>query len=238
VDGYRPIQGAYQYLTAAMIELGKALEFQGDLAGARSQFEQTLAIRQKVGALQLAAESQIELAHLAIEEGHPEQAESLLRAALAEFEKEKNDPDASSAYTLLSQALLRQGQLDEARKAALHGADLSLTNSDPALKLAAQIQQSRVKMATASVSKSGLGAAQQHLESVIGTAKRLGYLNLEYEARLSMGELEVKTKSSSAHKHLTSLASETHNLGLELLARRAEAAMASGMVEAANRSAH
>ena len=109
VDGYRPIQGAYQYLTAAMIELGKALELQGDLTGARSQFEQALAIRQKVGALQLAAESQIELAHLAIEEGHLEPAESLLRSALAEFEKEKNDPDASGAYTLLSQALLCKG---------------------------------------------------------------------------------------------------------------------------------
>ena len=238
VDGYRPIQGAYQYLTAAMIELGKALELQGDLAGAHSQFEQALAIRQKVGALQLAAESQIELAHLAIEEGHPEQAESLLRAALAELEKEKNDPDASSAYTLLSQALLRQGRLAEASKAARHGADLSLTNSDPALRLAAQIQKARVEIATAPVSKSGLGAAQQHLESVIGTAKRLGYHNLEYEARLALGELEVKANPSSAHKHLSALASETHHLGLELLARRAEAVIANGALEAENRSAH
>jgi hypothetical protein len=93
-------------------------------------------------------------------------------------------------------------------------------------------------MATASVSKSGLGATQQHLASVIGTAKRLGYHHLEYEARLALGELEVKINSSSAHKHLTSLASETRILGLELLARRAENAMASGALEAQNRSTH
>ena len=93
-------------------------------------------------------------------------------------------------------------------------------------------------MATASVSKSGLGAAQQHLDLVIGTAKRLGYHTLEYEARLVLGELEMKTNSSSARRHLTSLASETHHLGLEILGRRAEAAMSNGALEAETRSAH
>ena len=238
VDGYRPIQGAYQYLTAALIELGKALELQGDLAGAHAQFEQTLAIRQKMGAVQLAAESQIELARLAIEEGHAEQAEALLRSALAQFEKEKNDPDASSAYTLLSRALLLQGKLDQARQAAQHGAELSLVNSDPALKVPAQIQQARVEIASASASKSGFAAAQQQLESVIGTARRLGYHTLEYEARLALGELEIKANSPLAHKHLTALASEARSLGLELLARRAEGAISSGTVEAENHLAH
>jgi hypothetical protein len=188
--------------------------------------------------LQLAAESQIELAHLAIEEGHPERAESLLRAALAEFEKEKNDPDASRAYTLLSHALLMQRKLDEARKAAQHGADLSFINSDPALKLPAQIQQARVEMAGACVAKSSLAVAHQRLQSIIATARRLGYHSLEYDARLALGELELKTDSSLAHKHLTVLASETRSLGLELLARRAEGAMSGGTFEAQNRSAH
>jgi DNA-binding winged helix-turn-helix (wHTH) protein/tetratricopeptide (TPR) repeat protein len=237
VDELRPVQGGYQYLTAAMIELGEALESQADLPGARSQFEQTLAIRQKMGALQLAAESQIELARLAMEEGHPEQAESLLRAALVEFEKEKSDPDASNAYTLLSRALLTQGKLDEARKAAQRGTELSLTNSDPALKLPAQIQQARIEMTDASASKSSSATAQQNLQSVIATAKRLGYHNLEYEARLALGESELKTDSCLARKHLTVLASGTRSLGLELLARRAEAA-SSSMVAAQNRSAH
>ena len=92
-----------------MVALGEALQAAGEMAGARSQFEQTVTLRQKIGALELVAESQAELAALAIEEDHAEQAESLIRTALGEFEKEKSDPDSSSAYTLLSRALLMQG---------------------------------------------------------------------------------------------------------------------------------
>lgn len=238
VDGLRPIQGAYQYLTTAMIELGKALKSQGDLAGARSQFEQALAIRERVGHLQLAAENRIELADLSIAEGHPEQAEDLLRGALAEFEREKSDPDASHAYTLLSRALLMQGKIDEAREAAQRGAKFSITSSDPALRLPAQIQQARVEIAGASTSKSTLAMAHQRLQSVIGTAGRLGYRNVEFEARLAQAEMELKTDPSQAHKHLTALASETHGMGLELLAHQAERAISNGTFEAENRSAH
>ncbi|PYV79259.1 MAG: hypothetical protein DMG93_21075, partial [Acidobacteria bacterium] len=141
VDALGPTQGSYQYLTSAMIEVGEALKEEADLAAARSQFEQTLTMRQKIGALELAAESQTELADLEIQENHPEQAESLVRTALAEFEKEKSDPDSSSAYTILSRALLMQGKFEQADKASRRAAELSLTSSDPALKLPAAIQQ-------------------------------------------------------------------------------------------------
>jgi tetratricopeptide (TPR) repeat protein len=221
-----------------MMVLGEALKAGGDLAGARTQLEETLAIRQRIGALGLVAENQVELASLAIDESRPERAEPLIRAALEEFEKEKADPNASNAYTLLSRALLMQGKLDDARKAVERGAGLSLTNSDPALKLAVQIQRARVESARAPASKTDLVAAQQRLESVVTNAGRLGYHDLEYEARLELAELRLKTNSSLAHKQLTALALEARSLGLELLARRAESAQSNGAIEAANHSAH
>ena len=236
VDGYQATQGTYQYLTAAMLDLGEVLEAQGDLSGARSQFEQALAIAQKIGASVNSAETQEELAHLAIEENHPEQAEGLLRIAIAEFDKEKSDPDSSSAYTLLSRALLRQGKLDEARQAALRGDQLSLTSSDPALKLLAAIQLARVEMASAENGKADPAAALRRLQSAITTANRLGYYKLECEARLALGELELKINSSAGRKRLKVLASETHEHGLELLARQAEGAASSGTPVAANHS--
>jgi tetratricopeptide (TPR) repeat protein len=235
IDSYLPTHGSYQYLTSAMIVLGEALEAQGDLAGARSQFEQTLAIRQKMGALELTAESRASLAALDIEEGRTEEAGSLIRAALAEFEKEKSDPDSSTAYTLLSRTLLMQGELDEARKAAQHGADLSLTSSDPALRLPAQIQQARVDMAR-SKDENANSSAFRRLNSVIAPAKQLGYYNLESEARLALGQLELKINSSLGRKQLKALTAETRQRGYELVARHAEEAMSSGTVVAENRS--
>lgn len=238
IDSMRPSQGRYQYLTSAVVELGEALEAQGDLAGARSQFEQTLAIRQKMGALDLAAESQIELARLDIEEKRPEQAEPLIRSAIAECEEEKSDPDLSSAYTLLSRVLLIEGKVEEASKAAQRGAELSLTSSDPALRLPAEIQQARVEMANAGDDKAKLSVPLRQLHAVIAVAGKLGYYNFESEARLALGDLELKTNSSLGRKHLTALASETRDRGLELLARQAEGAITTGTVVAENRLAH
>lgn len=235
VDAYQASQGSYQYLTAAMHDLGEVLEAQGDLSGARSQFEQSLAIAQKIGALVNVAESQEELARLAIEERHPEQAEALLHSAIAEFEKEKSDPDSSSAYTLLSRALLMQGKLDEARKTAQRGAELSRTSSDPALKLPAEIQQTRVEAASAETDRTRLAAARR-LQAVSATADRLGYYNIECQARLTLGELEVRLNPSLGRKHLTVLAAETRSRGLELLARQAEGAISSDTAVAENRS--
>jgi eukaryotic-like serine/threonine-protein kinase len=236
VDAFQATQGSYQYLTAAMLDLGEVLEAQGDLAGARSQFERSLSLAQNIGALVNAAESQEELSHLAIEENHPEQAEGLLRSAIAEFEKEKSDPNSSSAYTLLSRSLLMQGKFDEARTTAQRGAELSLTSSDPALKLPAEIQQARVEAAGAETDKKRLEAALRRLRSVIVDANRLGYYKLECEARLALAELELKINSSAGRKHLTTLATEARGSGLELLARHAERAISSGTAVAENRS--
>jgi DNA-binding winged helix-turn-helix (wHTH) protein/tetratricopeptide (TPR) repeat protein len=235
VEGYQATQGAYQYLTAAMRELGEVMEAQGDLAGARSQFEQSLAIAQKIGAAVNAAESQEALARLAIEEGHPAQAEASLHGAIAEFEKEKSDPDSSSAYTLSSRAFLMQGKLDEARRAAQRGAELGLTSSNPALKLPAAIQQARVEAASAESDKQRLEASRR-LQAVIASANRLGYYKLECEARLALGELEMKISPSLGQRRLKALASESRSRGLELVARQAAGAMSSGAAVAENRS--
>lgn len=233
VDAIRPKNGGYQYLSGAMAELGEVLEAEGDLDGARAQFEQVLGIRNKIGALEEAAESEVELATLAIQEQHPEKAEPLVRSALAEFEKEKSDPDSSSAYTVLSRALLQQGKSDEARSAAERGLTLSLTSSDPSLKLPAEIQQARVELATSNDTARS-AAALRHLHSAQSAAKRMGYYMLDCEARLTLGEMGIKTNSVSGRKRLSALASEAHSHGLELLAHQAERALSNGSVVAQN----
>jgi tetratricopeptide (TPR) repeat protein len=238
VESLSPVQGAYQYLTGAMIEVAEALKAEGDLAGARSQFEQTLSIRQKMGAVDLVAETQVELANLDIEENHPDKAEALIRTALADFEKEKSDPDSSSAYTILSRALLMQGKFEEANKSSRRAAELSLTSSDPALKLPAAIEQARVQAANPANRSANSATAFDQLHSTISTAKHLGYYQIECEARLALGELELKFNSSLGRKHLAELAAETRSHDFELLARQAEGAIASGPVVAENRSTH
>lgn len=235
VESMRPLQGGYQYLTGAMIEFGEALEAEGDLAGARAQFEQTLSIREKMGHSDLAAESQVELAVLSIEEGHPDRAESLLRTALAEFEKENGDPDSASAYIQLSRALLLQGKAADAGAALDHAMQFSSAMSGPALKLTAMIQKGRVAT-TSSPSSSPSSTAQQEMKSAIATAKKLGYYNVEIEGRLALGQLQLKTNPTAGRALLAALASETESRGLALVARHAQEVLGSSAnVVAANR---
>jgi DNA-binding winged helix-turn-helix (wHTH) protein/tetratricopeptide (TPR) repeat protein/TolB-like protein len=223
IDAIRPNQGAYQYLTGAMTILADVLKTEGDLQGARHEFEEVLALRKKVGQAELAAETQLDLADLSVDDGHLDLAEPLVRPAIAEFEKEKADPDIASAYIVLSRVLLSQGKMDDAQKVSKHAVELTLTTADPSLKLPAAIQHARVAMAGATRSSS----AEQELRSAIASAKRLGYYGIELEARLALAEWDLKINPDRGRLQLDSLATETSNHGFELLARRAQQAIAS-----------
>ena len=225
MDTIRPSHSEYQYLTGAMVVLGDALMAQADLAGAHQQYQQALETRQKLGEQGLVAESQVSLAQLSLEEGHPEQAELLLRPAIAQFEREKEDPDATGAYTLLSRAQLTQGRLEDARKAVRHAAELARKSPDPALSLPITIQAARIETAAAGPDAAGrraLATAHQQLRSTIVTARKLGYYQIECEARLALGEAELKANSVLGRSQLETLEKETHEHGLELLSRKAQ----------------
>lgn len=241
VDAIRPNQGAYGYLSEAMIELGAVLMAEAKLSEAHQQYQSALDLVQKAGENGLIEESHAELAELAIEEGHPDQAESLIRPAIAEFEREKSDPSSSGGYTVLSRALLALGRLDEARMAAQRAIALSKTSSDPGLRLPAAIQLARVEMQAPgdSADHSRIQTAVAELNSAAGSARKLGYYQLECEARLVLGEIEFKHSVEHGRAQLTALAAEAHSHGLELLAEKAQrAAHASATVVAFNTSLH
>jgi DNA-binding winged helix-turn-helix (wHTH) protein/tetratricopeptide (TPR) repeat protein/TolB-like protein len=211
----------------AMDELGEVLEAEGDLNGARQQYQAAVDIKKERGKPYLMAESQALLADLSLEEGHPEQTEPLLRLAIAKFEKEKADPDTTGAYTVLSRAMLMQGKLEEARTAIKHAAELGRTSTDPAVKLPIAIENARIEIASTghgSVANTALAGARQQLRYALATARRLGYYNLECEVRLALGELELQPNPALGRSVLTQLAADAHRRGLELIARKATAA--------------
>jgi len=224
VDALRGIQGSYQYLTAALNVIGDVLKAEGNSEGARQQYQAAFDIAKKAGEAYSLAETQVELSELALDEGHPDQAEPMLRGAIAEFEKEKSDPDSTSAYTELSRALLMEDKLEDARKAVQHATELSRTSPDPALKLPIAIQTARVILAAARENErehSSLAAVRQQLRAASDTAKRLGYYSQLCESRLVLGELEMNANPDLGRAALTKLADEAHQHGLERIARKA-----------------
>ena len=227
----RPDHGGYEYLTSAMIVLGDVSMAQGDLAGARRQFEESLQIRKKMGEQDLVAESQVSLADLSIEENHPEQAEPLLREAIVEFEKENATPDEISVYVELSRVLRTQEKLDEAAKTIAHADELSHGSPDPALKLPLAIEQARVRSAKApsgAPGRSERSVARHQLHAVISRARKLGYYNLECEARLAEVELDRMEGASTVHSQAAALEVETQKNGFLLLSKKASLLASNG----------
>jgi tetratricopeptide (TPR) repeat protein len=224
LDALRPTQGDYEHLTEALIQMGEVLKAEGDLAGARRQFEAARDTQQKAGDLGLLQESQAEIADVDLEEGHPVEAEALVRSAITEFENEKSDPATAAAYSELSQALLAQGKLDQARKAIQHATELNRASSDPELRLPIAIQDARVEIATAQkgAQYTSLAPAIQRLRTVIASARGLGYYQLECEARLALAEVEMKTDPALSRSQMETLAQETHQRGLDLLSHKAQ----------------
>ena len=217
--------GGSQYYTAAMNELAYALKAEGRLENARSIFDEALAIRKKMGESGLVAEEQTEIAELLLDQKSPDKAELLVRSALAEFEKESADPAASAAYVLLSRALLEEGKLEDAEQMVKRGSALSLSSPDPALRLPAAIQGARVEVATAFArARNGKAAipALQKLKAVAAKAKRLGYFDLECEARLALGEASMEIGAPAGRMELSTLADEARDKGYMLVAQKAE----------------
>lgn len=227
-----------QYYTGAMNELGDTLKAEGRLSDAGAIFEQALAIRKKMGENGLVAEEQTEIADLLIDQKSPGKAEPLLRSALVEFEKESSAPASSSAYILLSRALLEEGKLDEAEQTAKRGSELSVSSPDPALRLPAAIQSARVDAAVAFArdrnSKAAMPALQK-LKAVAAMAKQLGYFDLECEARLALGEASMAMKAPAGQVQLSSLAEEARNKGYMLIAQKAEVLAKAAVEQVASR---
>lgn len=222
VDSMRPLEGGYQYLTSAMLVLGDTSMAEGDLNGTRQQYQSVLDIRQKAGEMLLVAEAQVAMAALSLEEGHADQAESLVRQAIIEFEKENATPDVVSAYTVLSDALLLEGKIEEARKAIQHAHEVGQGSPDPALQMPLAIQEARLSVAEGVTRHTSLETARQQLLSVISKAKKLGYYKIECEARIELGILGMKIHMPQAHAQLAEVAHDAHQHGLELIARKAE----------------
>jgi DNA-binding winged helix-turn-helix (wHTH) protein/tetratricopeptide (TPR) repeat protein/TolB-like protein len=199
-----------------------------DLAGARDTFQEALDILQSRGQKSGAAESQAALGEVSLEAGKPYEAEQSLRKALAEFRAETAVIDEIHTETDLSHALLEQNKVSEARATLSDAVKLNAGSPDPAMKLPLVIMDARIQAAELGAranakSEPELSVPREKLVTVTATARRLGYYQIECEARLALAELELREHSPSARTHLAELARDAREHGLNLVSRKAAA---------------
>lgn len=197
--------------------LGDVLRDRGELTAARKSYEDSLSLRLQTGEKQAAAQTQVALALLSIEEGHPADAEGAVRKCQEQFNREHEADDELSATVVLIRTLLAQGKHAEAR-----------AEVERAQPLATKSQNRLVRLQFALVSAHSFLASDHpessltQLQQILKEARGYGYLGVEFEAQLALAELEKKSGHiAAAQAQLTSLERVAKAKGFGLLARKA-----------------
>ena len=197
--------------------LGDPLMREGKLAEARKFYEQSLALRNEVGETQTVAESRTYLAELTVEEGHAAEAETSARDAMKKFRDGQQADDELTAATVLLEALLAQGKAADAQAVVDREADTASKNQNRPIGLKYSIVTARV------LALSGKTAdAKSKLETTLSEEKKMGFLAYQFETRLALAEIEVRSGHADAVRaELAALARQAQAIGLGLIARKA-----------------
>jgi serine/threonine protein kinase/tetratricopeptide (TPR) repeat protein len=194
---------------------------QGETQQARARAQEGLAIRQELKDTLRVAQSQTGLAKIALEDGKGAEAEALARAAAPTFEQENVTDYETMCAAILVRSLLAQDKIGDAKTVADRAVVLSQRTSDRGARFAAAIAAALVSAKLGKTTD-----AIKVLENVRREASRYGYAAPELEARLHLGEVEVRSgKASAGRTHLSQLRDDARNKGFLLLAGKASVAM-------------
>lgn len=198
--------------------LGDLRLYQGDLGAARKAHEDALAIRMQLGEKGTAAQESLSLARLTLEDGHPETALDAARRAAADFHTQNQADFEAAAHTLAARCLLQSEKLADA-KAEIQQAEKLVKTDDHVAHLPVEIVGARI--ATAS---GNLANARKVLGEALTEATKANLLYFQYDARLALAELEVRSGNVAAGRaRLTTLEKDAQGKGFLLIARKAAA---------------
>jgi serine/threonine protein kinase/Tfp pilus assembly protein PilF len=193
---------------------------EGDLNGARDRQEKALALRKELGETGPAIENQLALAVLAIEQGHPADAEGPARDAAEGFGKGKQVSSQAVAEAVLARSYLAQGKLPEAQGSVERAEALSQGGDDRDARFWVAIIAARVHAASGHSAE-----AIQKLVTVLAEATKAGFVGDQLEIRLALGEIEMKSgKTGAGRARLAALEKEAAKKDFQLIARKAAAA--------------
>ena len=224
--------GHKRVVESSLSDIGTVLLAQGDFSGAQKYQRDALAVAKEIGENGSAAQYGLALAQISLEKGLPSEAEALAREPLAEFQTEKARGEEALAQTVLVQALLAQNKMAGA-KMSMESAAVSAAHTQHYLV------RFNVDLANGSVrAVSGqTNAAKTLLRITISRAVAIGCVPCAFEARLALGQVEMKSgKSTAGRGDLEQLEKDATGKGFLLIARKAAAGGRAGVTPPATSS--
>lgn len=216
---YREL-GETRGIANVQFRLGEVSSAQGNLADARRQHQEALALREKLQEKGTVGESRVALARLSIHEGDAKGAESLARQAVATFRAQRAADDEALALVVVATSLLAQNRATDARNEISRASTVVQKSQNRLARFAVAIASARVDAATRRS-----GDARTSLTSIASEAAKLALKGYELEARLALGEVEMRSGEVAAGRaRLAALEKDASSRGFGLIAQRAAAA--------------
>jgi eukaryotic-like serine/threonine-protein kinase len=214
--------GQRHYYAGTLVMAGQVLQQQGDLDNAQKNYVAARSMQEQLGEKGPAAATDLALAELDCDSGKAAEAEPLIRAALQQFQAEKDINNEIAAGALLSRSLLQQGKLNQAQQAIATVLTLSGKSRDVTVRMPLEIQDAYVRAAA-----KDFGGAEHSARHVLAEATQLGFVRVQFEASLALGEIEIKAGDRvAARTRLERVEKNARAKGFELIARKAAAARA------------
>jgi tetratricopeptide (TPR) repeat protein len=195
--------------------MGVTLEYQGELADAEKVYSEAIRIAANPTN---AAGARTNLAELYLSEGRPTESEAILRTAIKTFQEASWNDDAIWASAVLARALLAEGKIDEAARQIESTKTEGL--SDRETRFEVILASAAVK--AASHNPEALREARDSMRAMLAEAKSASDKSYEFEARLSLGEIETESDHIDVGRRiLAELQKEARRKGYELIASKA-----------------
>jgi serine/threonine protein kinase/tetratricopeptide (TPR) repeat protein len=201
---------------------GHVLLAQGKLAEAHNHYKEALAIRQ-AAVKNGVADSNLDLARVALEEGRFAEGEALARQTVETYRTFKEPDSIAAVYVVLARTLLAQGKSAAAREAMTVALTNTRATQDQFLRAA--VATTNARLDAASRNAGAIAKSIATLKKLAADATTAGLMELRLEADLAIGQLERVGNQSAGLARLAAVQKEASDKGFGLIARNAAAAM-------------
>ncbi|PWT83162.1 MAG: hypothetical protein C5B58_06975 [Acidobacteria bacterium] len=209
--------GIKSYTAYSLMTLGDVAAAQGDIPEGHKRYGESLALRTEMSEKLSAAQTRIAQGVLSFEEGQLAVADACIRQAIDEFRTQKMADDEVVGRAMLARVLVAESRDADAR-----------IEVDSARRIAVKSQNRDVQLsltiATASLlaAEGRPGEAREVLAAKLKDTRNRARLDLRYEARLAMGEIEMSSgRTTAGRARLDALEKDATAKGFLLIARRA-----------------
>jgi tetratricopeptide (TPR) repeat protein len=201
---------------------GRVRLAQGNLAEAARHYKEALTIRQ-AAVKNGVADSNLDLAKVAIEEGRFAEGETLARQTIETYRTFKEPDSLAAVHVVLARALLAQAKSAAAQDAINVAVDHSRNTQDQFVRAAVATTSARLHLASGNAG--AIAKSVEALKKLVADATKLGLPELRLDADLALGQLEKIGNRSAGLARVAAVQKEASDKGFGLIARTAGGAM-------------